>query len=147
MESESEKADPVRVEVASRLAVAVGRLNRRIRPRGDGLSHGMLSALSSIVRLGPLRPGDLARLEVIAAPTATRVIADLEGRGLIARSPDPDDGRSFFIRATDAGIDAVVRARSERAEGISRLLGHLDDAAVGTIAEALDALEAAATAP
>ena len=120
----------VRDEVAMRLAIAIGRLNRRIRPIGDGLTHGQLSALASVVQEGPIRPGDLARLEAVAAPTTTRVLADLESRGLVSRTADPADGRSFFVSATDDGRDAVVRARSERATHVLELMDGLDDDAV-----------------
>jgi Transcriptional regulators len=136
-----------RAAIAGRLALVVGRINRRIRPAGDGLSHGLLSALSTIVRKGPLRPGDLARIEVVAAPTITRAVADLENRGMVARATDPGDGRSFLLTATEAGIEAVLRARWERAERVGALLADRSDAEIALIAAALDALEATATAP
>ncbi len=133
-----------RAETAARLAVAIGRLNRRIRPVGEGLTHAQLSALSSIVRKGALRPGDLARIESIAAPSATRVVAELESQGLVERQADPDDGRSSLVSATDAGLAAVLSARAERARRISVLLAGLDEHELSTVAAALDALEAAA---
>jgi DNA-binding MarR family transcriptional regulator len=133
-----------RAEIAARLAVAVGRINRRIRPATDGLSHGLVSALSTVMRCGPLRSGDLARLEVVAAPTMTRAIGELVARGLVTRTQDPDDGRSFFIEVTNAGVDAVMHAREERAEKVSLLLDGLGDGDVASIAAALDALEATA---
>ena len=136
-----------RDDVATRLAVAVGRINRRIRPAADGLSHGLVSALSTIVRKGPLRPSDLARFEVVAAPTMTRAIADLESRGLVSRSQDPDDGRSFLIEATPDGATAVLRARAERAERVSALLAERSPDELARIAAAIDALEATAMAP
>ena len=131
-------------DAAARLAVAIGRINRRIRPAADGLSLGLLSALSTVVREGPLRPSELARIEGVAAPTATRAVAELESRGFIARSPDPADGRAFFIRATPEGQAAVQHARAERAARISTLLAALDDAERTAILGALDALEVAA---
>src|SRR6478609_1289905 len=88
---------PDRDDVAGRLALAVGRLNRRIRSSTGGLSHGQLSALSTIVRNGPLRPSELAAIEVAAAPTITRIVAELETRGLVERTPDPQDRRSLFV--------------------------------------------------
>jgi len=136
-----------RADVSARLAVAVGRINRRIRPLAGGLSHGLLSALSTIVRTGPIRPGELARSEVVAAPTMTRAVADLEGRGLVRRLPDPGDGRSCFLEATDLGVEMVLRARSERADRVAALLQHLPDDDLATIVDALPALEATATAP
>ena len=131
-------------DAAARLAVAIGRINRRIRPSADGLSLGLLSALSTVVRLGPLRPSELARIEGVAAPTATRAVAELESRGFVERRPDPADGRAFFVSATRAGEEAVLHARVERAARISRLLDALDDGERAAILDALSALEAAA---
>jgi len=129
---------------AVRLAVAVGRINRRIRPTGDGLSHGLMSALSTIVRQGPIRPSELARIEAVAAPTATRAVADLETRGLIERTADPEDGRSSLLTATRDGVTAVMHARLERAERVAALLETLTDEQRAAVWGALEALEAAA---
>jgi DNA-binding MarR family transcriptional regulator len=126
---------------AARLAIAIGRINRRIRPSGDGLTQGQLSALSTIVRRGPLRPGDIARIETIAPPTVTRVVTDLERRGLVQREPDAADRRSFFVHGTPQGEQAILRARTERAERIGVLMESLGDDQRAAIAAALDALE------
>jgi DNA-binding MarR family transcriptional regulator len=134
---------PEENDFATRLAVAIGRINRRIRPTRDGLSHGLVSALGSVVRVGEIRPGDLARMEAVAAPTMTRLVADLEARGLITRRPDPSDGRSFFVVATEAGVDAIRRARFERAERVAALLGALPPEQLAAVQAAIDGLEAA----
>ncbi|WP_223692436.1 MarR family winged helix-turn-helix transcriptional regulator [Leifsonia poae] len=131
-------------DLASRLALAVGRLNRRMRSSTGGLSHGQLSALSTIVRRGPVRPSEIAAIEVVAAPTITRVIADLEARGLVSRQPDPDDGRSFFVTGTDAGIELLLRARSDRARAVTAILAELSATEVEQIRRAIPALETAA---
>lgn len=131
-------------DFAGRLALAVGRFNRRMRSSTGGLSHGQLSALSTIVRRGPIRPSELAAIEIVAAPTITRVIADLEARGLVTRTPDPDDGRSFFVSAGDAGVELLFRARSDRARAVTAVLAELTPDEVAALREALPALEAAA---
>ncbi|WP_431278395.1 MarR family winged helix-turn-helix transcriptional regulator [Leifsonia poae] len=131
-------------DLAGRLALAVGRLNRRMRSSTGGLSHGQLSALSTIVRSGPVRPSEISAIEVVAAPTITRVVADLEARGLVTRQPDPDDGRSFFVVATDAGVELLLRARSDRARSVAAILAELDDGQVASIRNAIEALELAA---
>ena len=133
--------DPTENDFSTRLAVAIGRINRRIRPTRDGISHGLVSALGSVVRVGEIRPGDLARLEAVAAPTMTRIVSDLEAKGLITRRPDPSDGRSFFVVATPAGVDLVRRARFERAERLSALLDALPPEQRATVEAAIDALE------
>jgi DNA-binding MarR family transcriptional regulator len=133
-----------RAEIAARLALSVGRLNRRIRANSDALTPGQISALSTIVRCGPIRPGDLARVERVAAPTITRLLADLESKQLVTRTADPDDGRSFFVESTDAGANAILQARTERAEHVLELFEELSDEQIAQLEGALDALDVAA---
>ncbi|NUU08185.1 MarR family transcriptional regulator [Leifsonia sp. C5G2] len=131
-------------DVAGRLALAVGRLNRRIRSSTGGLSHGQLSALSTIVRRGPLRPSELAAIEVAAAPTITRVVAELEARGLVERTPDPEDRRSLFVSGTEAGAELLLEARSDRARAAAGVLADLAPEQLDAVRRALPALEQAA---
>ena len=138
------RADDDVDEVSGRLALAVGRLNRRIRSSTGGLSHGQLSALSTIVRSGPLRPSELAAIEVAAAPTITRIVAELEARGLVQRTPDEQDRRSLFVSGTDSGAALLLAARSDRARAVADVLGELDPDQVEAIRAALPALEQAA---
>ncbi|WP_158866199.1 MarR family winged helix-turn-helix transcriptional regulator [Leifsonia sp. AG29] len=134
-------------DVPGRLALAVGRLNRRLRSSTGGLSHGQLSALSTIVRQGPLRPSEIAAVEKAAAPTITRVVSDLEARGLVSRAPDPADGRSFFVSGTEAGQRLLLEARSDRARAVSEILAELRPDQVEALRAALPALEDAAQVP
>lgn len=130
-----------RTEVAARLAAAVGRINRRARTDSASLGYGIVSALATIQREGPLRPGDLSRIEVVTKPTMTRILTELEQRGFIAREADPRDGRAFMVSATDEGIAAVERARSDRTGIVAELIAELDESDVQAIAGALSALE------
>ncbi|MCU1534538.1 MAG: MarR family transcriptional regulator, partial [Glaciihabitans sp.] len=82
-------ATPARNDVAARLAVIAGSINRRIRSAGGGLSHGMLSALATVSKIGPIRAADLAHHELVSAPSMTRVVAELEARLLVTRTVDP----------------------------------------------------------
>jgi DNA-binding MarR family transcriptional regulator len=128
-------------ELAGRLTLVLGRLNRRMVAGGQGLSHGVLSALSSIVRFGPLRLGDLAQRERIGAPATSRIVARLETDRLVVRDGDPSDGRAVVIRATPAGEELVVRARTARTEVIAELLQPLDPGQVKSLRAALPVLE------
>ena len=124
-----------------RLALVVGRLNRRMQIATGGLSHGLLSALATVTKQGPLRLSDLTQLEQVSAPSITRTIAELETRGLVVRRPDPDDGRASLLEAADAGIAAIQDARATRAHVVAELLERLDPADVAAIVAALPALE------
>jgi DNA-binding MarR family transcriptional regulator len=127
--------------VPARLAFAVGRLNRRLVGATGGLSHGLLSALATIAKSGPMRLADVAQIENVSAPSVTRVIAELESRGLVARNADATDGRAFLIQVTDAGMEAVVLARAARAQATKTLLEILDESELAALEAALPALE------
>lgn len=130
-------------DVAERLAFVAGSLNRRLRPPADALTHIAISALASVLRAGAVRPGDLARIEGVAAPGMTRLLADLEQRGLVTREPDPGDGRSQLIRLSGTGEAAVIAARQARATGMAALLERVPDEDLEVVARALDVLERA----
>jgi DNA-binding MarR family transcriptional regulator len=127
--------------VAARLAYVVGRFNRHLTPASGGLSHGLLTALASVAKNGPLRLAELAQIEAVSAPGATRIVAELESRGLVARDGDPADGRAVLITVTQAGADAILRARAARALVIARLLEELSASERATVEAALPALE------
>ncbi len=128
-------------DLHGRLAIATGRLNRRLRSAGGGLSHGLLSALATVLKQGPLRLAELAQIESVSAPSSTRLVADLESQGLVTRAPDPDDGRAILISITPAGSDRVLQARASRAAVIAELFAQLTDDEIATVAAALPALE------
>jgi DNA-binding MarR family transcriptional regulator len=131
-------------EVAARLALSLGRISRRLRAAGGDLSHGLLSALATIGKRGPIRLADLAQRELVSAPSATRLVTELEARGLVTRTVDPADGRAFLIETTEAGAQTILQARSARAELVAELLGQLNRADAAALAAALPALEAIA---
>jgi DNA-binding MarR family transcriptional regulator len=80
-------------------------------------------------------------LETVSAPGATRIVAELETRGLVARAVDPDDRRAVLIQVTPAGTAAILRARAARADVIAELLAGLSPDELAGIAAALPTLE------
>jgi len=62
---------------------------------------------------GPTTATALAKQEQISPQSMGETLAILEQRGLIARVPDPDDGRRVILSLTDAGR-AAVHAQSAR---------------------------------
>lgn len=126
---------------ATALALAVGRLYRRLRT-GDGeLSHGLFSALATVSKYGPIRLAVLAARESVSAPSATRLVTELESQGLVEREVDPADGRAVLIRATPAGREIIDSARSARVEIMNELLEGLDPDDYAALVAALPALE------
>ena len=128
-------------ELARRLSVAIGRVNRQIRPTGEGLSVGLVSALLTVMAHDGIRAGDLARIEKVAPPSMTRVVADLEARGLVEREADPADGRASLIRITPLGIKAIEVARDSRADQLLALVEAAEDVEVAQLRDAVHLFE------
>ncbi|GIH16540.1 MarR family winged helix-turn-helix transcriptional regulator [Rugosimonospora africana] len=142
MTSEPVGADPY---LAARLRIAVGRLSRRIRLDTNDVPPLQLSTLTSIEEHGPLRLGELAVREAVTAPTMTRVLAALDERDLIVRSPDPDDARSTRVTLSEAGARVLREVRSQRTALLDARLARLTDEQRAAVLAALPALEALVT--
>lgn len=67
-----------------------------------GLKTTQYSLLSYVVKLGPIRPGDLARSMKMDASTLTRNLRPLVDAGWLELGPGAD-GRSRLVSATEAG--------------------------------------------
>ena len=131
-------------EVAARLRLAITRTARRMRQEaGTDLSPSQTTALSTIEAHGPLTPSELASIERIQRPTATRIVARLEADGLVARTADPADGRAWLVTATSAGTALLRKLRGRKNAYLARRFRGLDDADLATLARAAAILERA----
>lgn len=83
---------------------------------GIDLEVGAMSALFAVLRLGPQRAGDLARVLALDPSTTSRHLSSLIRRGYARRVPDPADGRAHLVEATDRGhrVHAHVVAVRDR---------------------------------
>jgi DNA-binding MarR family transcriptional regulator len=137
----------VNTEVASRLRLAIVRTARRLRQEaydaeaGADLSPTLTAALATVERHGPLTPSELAERESVRRPTATRIVASLEGRGLVARTADPGDRRASLITATPEGRALLKRLRSRKNAYIAKRLRGLDADEIETLERAAGILE------
>ncbi|MCU1680578.1 MAG: regulatory protein MarR [Amycolatopsis sp.] len=104
--------------LATALLASVGALLRRARQtRVEGeLTMPERAALSLLDRAGPTTSAALARQEQITAQAMGATLGGLQARGLIERSPDPQDGRRVVLALTDAGRQALKDKRSARTE-------------------------------
>ncbi|MES3000584.1 MAG: MarR family winged helix-turn-helix transcriptional regulator [Pseudomonadota bacterium] len=90
-----------------------------------GLKNTQYSLLSYVVKLGPIRPVDLAREMRIGPSTLTRNLRPLIDAGWITLDPGAD-ARSRLVNATDAGRDKRQEAQRRwrvAQEGINQMLG------------------------
>ena len=135
-------ADDRVVEVAAQLRMAILRTARRLRQEaGVDLGPALIAALGTVERHGPLTPSELADLERVKRPTATRMVNRLEAEGLIVRARDPADGRSSLVSASPRGLELLRRLRKRRTVYLARRLRELDPDEVAALARAAEILE------
>jgi DNA-binding MarR family transcriptional regulator len=77
----------------------------------SGLKITQYSLLSHVVKLGPLRAGELAAAMQLDASTLTRNLQPLLQQGLVQQRPG-DDARSRVVEATPAGV--ALREQAQR---------------------------------
>lgn len=100
-----------------RLGYKVSRLAGLMEARLDamigqhGITRMMWCILSGVGLEGVTTPSDLARYIGIARPTVSRLLRDMEGRGLIRRLDAEGDGRCVEIRLTDSGRTVLHACR------------------------------------
>jgi len=128
--------------LAAHLRLVITRTARRLRQQaGTDLGPSQLSALASVERHGPLTPSELARIERIQRPSATRIVARLEEAGLVERVADPTDRRSFTVGINGDGRALMNKLRTRKNAYLARRLRDLDEADLATLDRAAEILE------
>ncbi|GAA0255901.1 hypothetical protein GCM10010492_65940 [Saccharothrix mutabilis subsp. mutabilis] len=86
--------------------------------------YGVLDVLSrqGVVAGQRLRMTQLARAVVLSQSATTRLVNRLERRRLVRRELSDDDRRGIHLRVTEAGAEALARARSTYDESLGRAL-------------------------
>ncbi|MFC7711106.1 MarR family winged helix-turn-helix transcriptional regulator [Micromonospora lupini] len=108
------------MEVNSLLQYAV---DEHLRVDGD-LSYVQFQLLARLVDApgGKLRMTDLADGVVYSRSGLTYQAGLLEKRGLITRSPSPDDERSVMVTVTDVGRDLIAQVLPGHVDRVRDLL-------------------------
>lgn len=127
-------------------------LMRRVAQRYDaevgqvGLKGTQYSLLSYVIKLGPIRPVDLAEAMNVDASTLSRNLKPLVAAGWVTQEAGAD-ARSRLVQATDAGRDKRVEAQRRwrvAQEGLNAALGPQRVIALhALIDEAMQALDEA----
>ena len=89
---------------------------------GLTLERSAYPLLSQILALRSGHLSDVAAGLGVAVPTVSRQVRQLEDLGLVARTPDPIDGRAVLLQVTEAGIEAVRRMREEWRRTVAEIL-------------------------
>jgi len=98
---------------------------------------GILRTLSD----GPRRVTELAELEGLAQPTTTVLIKELERRGCVERSRDPEDGRAVLVSLTPLGGSALERYRAQYRALLRERIAAMPEEQIEALENAVGALE------
>lgn len=114
-------------ELASQLRPALLRLTRVVRNQRVDMSVTLtqLSAMGTLRKSGPMSAGELAACERVQPPSMTKVLANLEERGLVRREVHPTDRRQAVIQITPAGAELLDSERRSRDAWLSKQLATL----------------------
>lgn len=142
--------------LARRWRGAAARLSREVHPDLDTAGYGLLVMLEET---GPVRAGELVDALAVDKSTVSRQLANLESLGLVAREPDPADGRAHRVVTTEEGRSRLGALRERRlarwrvdliqwpeddVATLARLLGRLNAEGARSAAEAARAQAAGA---
>jgi len=117
-------------ELAAQLRPSLLRLTRIVRNQRVDISITLtqLSAMATLHKRGAMSAGELASCERVQPPSMTKVLADLEERGLVRRAAHPGDRRQAIIAITEAGIALLDSERRSRDAWLSQRLAQLTPA-------------------
>lgn len=114
-----------------------GEMARAVHPDLESSAYGLLARLEES---GPLRATELAAYIGVGKATMSRQLRALEQLGLVAREPDPADGRAWLVHLTGEGRERFRRVRDARRERYVRQLTGWDRAEVAELARLLHQL-------
>jgi DNA-binding MarR family transcriptional regulator len=110
--------DVAPLQVLSRVSRLARHLDiaRREAFAANDLEPGEFDVLAALRRAGKpytLSPSVLISQNLVTSGTMTNRIDRLESKDLVARLPDPSDGRGILVQLTQSGKSAVDRALEE----------------------------------
>jgi DNA-binding MarR family transcriptional regulator len=96
-------------------------LGRRLRQRqpGDAVDVSAFPLLRLLTHQGPMRLSTMARVLGLDASTVSRHVRQLEDRGLLERTEDPEDRRASRVAVSPHGAECLAHSIEVR----RRLIG------------------------
>jgi len=112
------------VLAARDLRVLFSRLRRRLRSLrvDDDLTPSQTAVLTRLWKEGASSASVLASAERVRPQSMATIVAALEQRGLIERTPDPEDGRRQVVSLTARGRRRAESDRRAREEWLARAI-------------------------
>jgi DNA-binding MarR family transcriptional regulator len=112
-------ADAIRA--ATELRAVLGQLMRRLRSENTR-PQSQLAVLSRLDRGGAQTTSGLAAAEHMRPQSMAEVVAELQGDGLVDRTPDTTDRRQLLVALTREGREFVKSERRRREDWLSQAI-------------------------
>ncbi|MCL2552624.1 MAG: MarR family transcriptional regulator [Actinomycetia bacterium] len=144
MSESTEAVSESAVRAARDVRVVLSRVRRRLRKTYDtsALTPSQLSVLSRLDKEGDASVSELAAVEGVRHQSVASAVAVLEERGLVARRPDPDDGRRQVVSVAEGGLAFLADSRRAGEEWLTRVLEErFTEAERRTVIEAMSLLD------
>lgn len=133
---------PSDTRFAADLALVATRFTRNAQYfAGTPVSSADWRTIRIVATEGPMRIGELARLERYTAASATVLVNRLVDQGLLARQADPHDARSRLLTATAEGLARCEEWEEQVGETVAPLLAALPPSEQDTLRAALPILQ------
>jgi DNA-binding MarR family transcriptional regulator len=124
-------------ELITRFRRIIADSAHRVNP---GMLPGAYKVFTTIVRLESITMSALAEMLLMDKGQLSRTVRELEALGLVARTPDPTDGRASLLSPTAEGLERLAAARNPNENGLIDVLADWDVADISRLAEYLRAL-------
>jgi len=120
-------------------------LSRKLRQLEQTDAHQSLSAakltvLRMIKQHNPVTLKELAQYQEVALPTMSKIVDELQKRGLVIRAQSKEDARQRWIVPTQKGIQGLKVAESESQAFWQQKLKELSDSQISQLSQSLDIL-------
>ncbi|MBP2437159.1 MarR family winged helix-turn-helix transcriptional regulator [Microbacterium amylolyticum] len=130
MTSDTSDADAAFLTAVKSVEAGLGdvfaQFRRVLAENADRLHAGMLPGtyklFSVIARRAPITAKELAASLSIDKGQVSRMVRELEDLALVARSPDPNDGRSSVIEPTENGRQRLEAARGAQEHTLTTIM-------------------------
>lgn len=103
-----------------------------------GVTITQFGLLANLMRLDGVSIGALADKLIMDPTTLTRNLRPLQRQGLVATSPDPNDGRSVRLHLTDKGRETFTQAKPAWLEAQRHIENAVGSAGLPDLHAALD---------
>ena len=140
LSAKRERLDGMLVIALSRSYEAAHRRSKKL-VADYGLTFTQFEVMEALLHKGPLTVNAIIEAVLSTGGNITVVVRNLEKRGYVSRSTNPEDGRSFIVVLTDEGRAIIEEVFPRHMRLLDEALADLSDKDIETIVGLLKKVE------